>query len=330
MDSVSQFVLGASVGAAVMGARTSAWRSVLWGGVLATLPDLDVLIDHGDPLTNMVVHRAESHSLFWLTVVSPLFAFAIASLHHERELFRRWCVAVWLALVTHPLLDWMTIYGTRLLLPFDDEPFGIGSLFVIDPLYTLPLLVGSAAMVWSRGSARGRRWNALGLVLSTVYAGWSLVAQQQALGAAERSLAANGVRAERLLATPAPLQTVLWRLVAIDGDRLLEGHWSLFDGDRAIEWTTVARGNALREQRRGVAAVETLVAFSHDFWKMSRDGDRVLMTDVRMGMEPHYYFTFAVGPAPSEVQRVGTRLDLARGLAWLWPRMWGTPLPSPR
>jgi len=330
MDSVSQFVLGAAVSAAAMGARTSAWRSVLWGGVIATLPDLDVLIDHGDPLTNMVVHRAESHALFWLTAVTPLLAFVIASLHRERALFRRWCVAVWLALVTHPLLDWMTIYGTRLLLPFDDEPLGIGSLFVIDPLYTLPLLVGSAAMAWSRGSARGRRWNAMGLVLSTAYAVWSVFAQQQAIGAAERSLTANGVRAERLLATPAPLQTVLWRLVAIEGDRLLEGHWSPFDGDRAIEWTTTERGTALREQMRGVPAVETLAAFSHDFWKMSRDGDRVLMTDVRMGMEPNYYFTFAIGRAPGDVQRVGTRLDLARGVAWLWPRMWGAPLPSPR
>lgn len=330
MDSVSQFVLGAAVSAAALGPRTKAWRSVLWGGVIATLPDLDVLIDHGDPVTNMVVHRSESHALFWLTLVTPLLAFGIASLHRERALFGRWCLAVWLALVTHPLLDWMTIYGTRLLLPFDSEPLGIGSLFVIDPLYTLPLLIGSAAMVVARGSPRGRRWNAAGLVLSTLYAIWSLVAQQQALAAARRSLATNGVVASQLLATAAPLQTMLWRLVAIDGDRVLEAHWSVFDGERTIEWTAVERGNALREAMRGVPAVETLAAFSHGFWKMAKDGDRVLMTDVRMGMEPRYYFTFAIGRAPGDVQRVGSRLDVARGIAWLWPRMWGEPVPPPR
>ena len=50
---------------------------------------------------------------------------------------------MWLALVTHPLLDAMTVYGTQLALPFSDHPFGVGSIFIIDPLYTLPLLAGT-------------------------------------------------------------------------------------------------------------------------------------------------------------------------------------------
>ncbi|MEK9953086.1 MAG: metal-dependent hydrolase, partial [Curvibacter sp.] len=70
MDSVSQLALGAAVGVAVMGRRTSLLQSAGWGTVLGTLPDLDVFIDHGDPLLNMVLHRAESHALFWLTLVA--------------------------------------------------------------------------------------------------------------------------------------------------------------------------------------------------------------------------------------------------------------------
>ena len=44
-----------------------------------------------------------------------------------------------LALVTHPLLDLMTIYGTQVFQPFTDEAYGLGSMFIIDPVYSLAL-----------------------------------------------------------------------------------------------------------------------------------------------------------------------------------------------
>ena len=59
MDSVTQVLLGASIGVAVMGRLTALWKSALWGGVAGLLPDLDVLLDHGDPILNMIRHRAE-------------------------------------------------------------------------------------------------------------------------------------------------------------------------------------------------------------------------------------------------------------------------------
>ena len=52
---------------------------------------------------------------------------------------------VWLCLVTHPLLDAFTVYGTQVLLPFSDYPVAWSTLFIIDPLYTLPLVVGVVA-----------------------------------------------------------------------------------------------------------------------------------------------------------------------------------------
>jgi inner membrane protein len=336
MDSVTQFALGSAVAVAAMGGRTSPWRAVLWGGAVATLPDLDVLIEHGDAVESMLRHRAESHALFWQTLAAPVIASGIAALHGELASWRRWCWAVWLALVTHSLLDAMTIYGTQLLLPFSDRPIGLGSLFIIDPLYTLPLLLGGAAVLFHRGSERGRRWNVAGLVLSTAYAGWSLVAQQQALQAARQSLRDQGVAAERVLATAAPLQTLLWRLVATTPEHVYEGHWSLFDGGREIEWTRIDRGRQYREALAGSRAVEDLAAFSQGCWKMWRQGDKLLMADVRMGLEPLYVFTFVVGEISSPARPVArtelvrSRIDAGRGLAWLWPRMWGGQEPPPR
>ena len=68
MDSLSQLALGAAVSVAVMRRRTAVWKAAAWGAVAGTLPDLDVLVDHGDPILNMVLHRAESHALFWLAL----------------------------------------------------------------------------------------------------------------------------------------------------------------------------------------------------------------------------------------------------------------------
>ena len=162
MDSVSQIALGAAVGVATMGRRTAVWKSALWGAVAGTLPDLDVLIDHGDPIRNMVLHRAETHALFWLSLFSLPMAAAVARLHDEWAQWRRWWLALWLVLLTHPLLDTMTVYGTQLALPFSNHPFGVGSIFIIDPLYTLPLLLGVGWALARRGGGGALGVNAAG------------------------------------------------------------------------------------------------------------------------------------------------------------------------
>ena len=142
MDPLTHVALGAAVGVAVMRRRSAVWKPALWGAVAATLPDLDVLIDHRNPILDMVLHRAESHAPFWLTLASPLLAALVVFVHREPAHWRAWWLAIWLALVTHPLLDALTVYGTRLALPFSDRPYGVGSVFIIDPLVTLPWLAG--------------------------------------------------------------------------------------------------------------------------------------------------------------------------------------------
>ena len=336
MDSLSQIALGAAVGVATMGRRTAVWKAALWGAVAGTLPDLDVLIDHGDPIRNMVLHRAETHAPFWLTLFSLPLAAGIARLHGEWAQWRRWWLAIWLALVTHPLLDAMTVYGTQLALPWSNHPFAVGSVFIIDPLYTLPLLAGAGWALATRGTGRGLAANAAGLLLSTAYLAWGVFAQQQVERVARASLAAQGIQTERVLVAPAAFSSVLWRVVAVSGDHFHEGFRSLLDATPLMAFDRFERGAALSEELKGLDAVQRIAAFSKGFYKLRLEGDRVLLSDLRMGQEPNYIFTFEVArqhsapePTMPPVQ-VGTRLDLARGLPWLWRRTLGEPVAPPR
>jgi len=282
----------------------------------------------------MVLHRAESHSLFWLTLASPVLAALPALLHGERARFRRWWVAMWLALVTHPLLDAMMVYGTQLMLPFTNYPFGVGSVFIIDPLYTVPLVAGVVVGV-TRRQWRGLPWVHAGLVLSTAYLSWSVAAQWHVRGLANASLAGQ-VPPTAMLVTPAPFNTLLWRIVAMRADGSYdEGFRSVLDDDQPIRWERFG-APPVSESVRTLPAVQRLAAFSHGFYKVhARDG-RAWVTDLRMGQEPNYSFSFLVAEEQGEVWRPvvprnqGSRGDARRALAWLWERMWGRDVPPPR
>lgn len=71
VDSITQAALGASVAAVVAG-RHCKPKMLLAGAVLGTLPDLDVFISYGDPISDTVKHRGFSHSLFVLLSFSLL------------------------------------------------------------------------------------------------------------------------------------------------------------------------------------------------------------------------------------------------------------------
>ena len=228
MDSLTQAALGATVGAAVAG-HTLGRRAVVWGAIAGTVPDLDVVaypfLDEAGALR---FHRGLTHGLAFCLWAGPALAWLAYRLDRWRDsrarspappVGPRPYVAVFvLALVTHPLLDVFTVYGTQLLAPFSDRPFAVGSTFIIDPAYTVPLVVGLAGAIWGR---RKRRWAVGGLAVSTAVLGLHVGAQRQARATVEQALADRGVAAERVLVAAGPLTSLLWRGVAdVDGAAL--------------------------------------------------------------------------------------------------------------
>lgn len=296
MDSLTQLTLGAAVGTAVLGHRAG-YRAALWGGLCATLPDLDVFIPFGDPVADFTYHRSFSHSLFVLTALTPLLVWLIIKIHPHTAGHRgRWYWLVWLSLITHILLDSLTVYGTQIFWPLLTVPIGLGSVFIIDPLYTAALLTGVlCALLMRRNPGRGRRFNLLGLALSTLYLGWGLAAQQFVISHAQTALAQQNIGYDRLLATPAPFNSVLWRIVAKGETRYYEGFYSWLDRRPLIRFREYTSREPLLEHLVSHWPVERLRWFSKGFYKVSAEDGKVVMSDLRMGLEPDYVFTFAVG-----------------------------------
>ncbi|MFA7667016.1 MAG: metal-dependent hydrolase [Burkholderiaceae bacterium] len=335
MDSLTQIALGSAVGVAVMGRRSAVWKAALWGGICGTLPDLDAFIDHGDAVANMTLHRAETHALFWLSLASPVVAGGVAALSRELDRFLHWWLAVWLVLITHTLLDALTVYGTQLALPFSDRPWGVGSIFIIDPWYTLPLLTGLLVTLAWRRSPRRLHANAIGLALSTAYLGWSVLGQALVEDRVRDVLAGRGDPAAHdvpMLVTPTAFNTLLWRVVILRAEHYEEGFVSLLDRERPLRLARFERGLELYDSVAALPAAARMMRFTHGFWRLAERDGRIVLTDLRMGQEPYYSFAFVLAERranPGQVAlptvNVGSRegMDLHASLRWLRERALG-------
>jgi inner membrane protein len=347
MDSLSQLALGAAVSVAVLRQRQPVWRSALLGAVVGTLPDLDVLVRQPEAISEMTRHRAESHSLFYLTLLSPLLAWlwlllpASAATPTPRlapwrqSLWWPSLFAIWLTLITHPLLDALTQYGTQLALPFVAKAYAVGSIFVIDPLYTLPLLLGLGLTL----SRQRLHWNGLGLLLSTAYLAAGLLAQLQVKTMVQQQVAAGQLPAAaktstgRLLVSATPFNTLLWRIVWLetaDNDaqpwQYHEAYYSLLDSSPQLVWRSYPLSATALAQWQHEPLVARMLWFTDGFIKLeaSQQPQRWLLTDLRLGQEPMYHFRFEFTEladgrlsTPQQLERpLGQRL----ALRWLWQR----------
>ncbi len=334
MDSLSQFVLGAAVSALVIGPKVGARKAALIGGVLGTLPDLDVLIPFADPVDSFVYHRGWTHSLFVHALAAPLLGEGLVRLFKGlREARLLAMLTVFLCLSTHALLDAMTIYGTRLFWPVFPDPVGVGSVFIADPLYTLPLLAVTVwALVrsgWSRALGRGV---AVALVLSTAYLGWGVVIQSQMEARAREVFAARGIVPEQVLAIAGPFNTVMWKVIALEDEAYHNVYLSLVDGPDPVPVYTHPRRPDLAACVAGSDAYAKLAWFSRGFLKAEERDGRLVVSDLRMGMTPDYVFQFALadlrdGAAsgiPAERDLSHRRMGEGDG-GWLWARITGRP-----
>ncbi len=331
MDSLTQIVLGASIAGfcAPSGQRR---KALLVGAVLGTLPDLDALIDYGDPVSNMTYHRGFSHSLLVLAPFSLLLWLLLRQWWAPvRESPGRWLAAISLTLLTHPLLDAHTVYGTQLLWPLTSPPVMWSTVFIIDPLYTLPLLV-AVVVAWLRPlQVHTGRWLLIGLILSSTYLGWTWAAKALVERAAAPTLAQLQLHDAAKFSVPTPFNTLLWRVVVLTDDGYLEGFYSLLADRGPMRFQRYLSDTKALAAAADLPAVKRLRWFANDFLKSQVIDQQLVLSDLRMGQEPGYIFIHAVARHGNPhwkpldpPQRLPASVD-ARGLPLVWRRIWQAP-----
>ncbi|MBT2773468.1 metal-dependent hydrolase [Halomonas sp. ISL-60] len=295
MDSITQAALGAAIGGAVLGRRLGR-KAILIGAIVGTLPDLDVALDYGDAVANVTEHRGFSHSLFVLTGLATLLALLCTRFAPAKDIsLPRWWCFFTLILITHPLLDALTTYGTQLLWPLDLSPAAWPIIFIIDPLYTLPLLLTLGIALISQRVRKACTW---GLAITSVYlvmaAGAKLLVEQRLAPA----LAEQGLQEAPLLIQPTPFNIVLWRATVIDGDRYYESLISVFDGDHQPRLEPLVRNTELEEFALSSQQGQRLTWFTGPFLRYETqllDGKETLIaTDIRLGFPGFHPFGFTL------------------------------------
>lgn len=299
MDSLTQIVLGASI-SAIAGIRPFGRKVLIVGALLGTLPDLDVFISYSSAIDNFTYHRGFSHSLFVLTAFSLflyyLFLYLKPALSlHKLSLF----LVIFLPLITHPLLDSFTSYGTQLLWPLNVVPTSWSSVFVIDPLFTLPLLIAVIGLWIKHTSLKWQKINRIMLVLSGLYLAFG---QLQYRYIKQHVIQDPITKNSKVFITPTPLNTMVWRVISYHDDIYYETFTTVLD-TQPLTWTALKTGHSLLKGFDS-EELQRLTWFSDGLLAFSVENDKLVATDLRIGL-PHYYpFSFSVAKQQNQWQAI--------------------------
>ena len=256
--------------------------------------------------------------------------------------WRGWSLLAFLAVVTHPLLDCFTAYGTQIFQPFGAARVAWNTISVADPLYTLPFL---ALLLWARTRVHEKGplragLNALGLALSSAYLALTVVNYFNVAAVLSHSLAEQGIEASATVHSPTILNNVLWSATARgEKDVYYYSQYSLFDRRRAFQpFTRIEGRHDLIAPYREDRDVRILLWFTKGFYGVL-PGDvpgSVQVNDLRYGLiaedpaDPNsYIFSWRLDTSgrPARVTRefAGPRegVEPAEWLGRLWERVKG-------
>ena len=209
MDLLTHAAIGAAGAAAIAPSRLTR-IAALTGALAGLLPDTDILIaSDADPLLNLEFHRHFTHSLLFVPVGAALVAALVWWLLKRRTPFSQLYAFAFVGYLLSPLLDACTSYGTHLLWPFSERAVAWNIVSVVDPLFTLALLVPLLMGLVRRNAALTRL--ALLVAAAGLSIGW--MQKERAEDLASQLAASRGHVPERLLVKPTLANMVLWRSV---------------------------------------------------------------------------------------------------------------------
>jgi inner membrane protein len=331
MDSLTQIVLGASVGEAVLG-RKIGNKAMLYGAIAGTIPDLDVIASNfTDTVSALEIHRGFTHSILFSVLMAPVFSWLVTRYEAYKNK-KAWAWFFFWVFITHPILDAHTTWGTQLFWPLDTR-LAFKTIFVIDPIYTLPFLIFVVlAMFQKRTSHKRRLYNNIGLTLSTTYLALTFILKSSATIQFEESLAHQNITYSEIDTRPSALNTILWNANVETTDHYLLGDYSFFDS-KPIQFEVYPKNHDLLGKLTEDEKVKRMVKISKGWFTIIERDGVLYFNDLRFGLlnmekgSQDFVFQYRIDVDNSgevtftEVEK--TRGDAKKLLSELWDRIQG-------
>lgn len=259
MDPICHTLAGATLAESGL-KRWSAWGTTTLI-LAANAPDIDVFAYATGSVFALGARRGWTHGLLALLLLPLILAAIIWSVDRLRNRepalrarFRGLFLLAAVGVLSHPLLDFMNVYGIRLLMPFADEWFYGDTLFIVDPWMWAILTAGIAFTMRKRrnGSADPERAAGLALVVASIYVVGMGVGRWTARSMVEESVV--DTRDARLMVAPARVDPLRKFWVADDGETYRLGEVRLIPPavtvyDRVVPKRLAEAGAAANTQR---------------------------------------------------------------------------------
>jgi len=285
MDSITQATLGAAIGQALLGKKIGGKAAAL-GAIVATIPDLDVvLLPLYDSLQRISIHRGFSHSILFSVLGALLLTYILTRIKWTKHLsLKRLFIFNWIALFTHIVLDAFTAYGTQLFLPFSDVRVSFDSINIVDPFYTIPLLIGLIVTIYQQ--SKNKKWsraNYIGLILSSGYLLFTLGNKHFISNSIQSELLENQIKYSEMKTIPVGVGNLNWYGVAKNKDTLYIGKYSPLKNE-AVNFDSFPVNNHL------LAGIdpelsERLKWFSQDFYTVAEQNGKVRLYNLQCDMQ---------------------------------------------
>ena len=323
MDSLTQIVLGAAVGEAVLGKKVGN-KAMLFGAIAGTIPDLDVFSRYfTDTISAIEIHRGFSHSILFALLFAPIFGWLTYKFLPKKEAtWREWSWLFFWGLFTHPILDSFTTWGTQLFWPFETR-LAFQNIFVIDPIYTIPFLVFVIlALLQKRTSEKRRKYNRLGLLISSGYLCVTLILKGIAYHKFTQALAEQQIKYTAIDTRPAPFNSILW-----SANIATENAYT-----KPIRFESYPKNYHLLEDLKNNDKIKRLITISEGWYIISKESNQLYLNDLRFGLmsmnpkEKEFAFKYQLTNKKGALEilenpkTVGDGKDLLKAL---WERIWG-------
>jgi inner membrane protein len=321
MDSLTQAALGAAVGEAILGKKIGGKGAIL-GAIIGTIPDMDIiLLPFLDEVSKISFHRGYSHSILFCVLGSLLIAYLLSKAKWTQEVsLRRLFMLSFIGLFTHVLLDSFTTYGTQLFLPFLDWRVSFDSISIIDPGYTLPLIIGLglSIFIFNKDVVKRSLPNNYGLIISSLYLMFTLANKQHIQRVFYDNLENQEIPYYRMLTVPVAVGNAIWYGVVKDKTQLHIGKYSMFQKE-PIEFHTFPINDALLENV-DPQLVHKLKWFAQDFYTVAEQNGKIRMYNMQCDMQgvrsfggykAPTAFYYEIAPQPNEGYELSTGMHPA-------------------